>query len=67
MADDRDGTEAERLRVYMLAMIQAHGGNCTEARRAAEQSHDIHAGLEAWGLAFEAFKAAGGCVGGGCE
>jgi hypothetical protein len=59
-------TDATRLEVYLISMIQAHGGNCTEARRAAEQCHDVHAGLAAWDVAFEAFKAAGGCVGGGC-
>jgi hypothetical protein len=47
----------------MLAMIAAHGGNCTEARRAAEQNHDVHAGLEAWDAAAVAYGMAGGCLG----
>ena len=61
-----DAAEDRRLQSYLIAVLRAHGGNCTEARRAAEQSHDVHAGLAAWDVALESFKAAGGCVGGGC-
>jgi hypothetical protein len=59
--------EAKRLKAYLINMIQVHGGNCTDARRAAEQSHNVHADLAVWDAAFAAYKAAGGCVGGGCE